>query len=379
MEKLKQIMLKAKKFNKEHKKGVIAAVVIMICVCLLGMFLFKENVLEQSSITVLDVGKGNCTFIKSGNEYIVYDAGYDEEHETTIDDYIRTYEIDNISTLILSHNDKYNINGAVSLMKKFDIDRIYMSSYGGNSNAYKELLEYIDSHDIDVINPAQGDKIVLFDGVITFVQPDNIQFVDNDDASLCIQYLDSRSNRTFMTGGASSVVEKEILKYVKKQDSKLDEDELFYTKNYLILGKNGSDKASCKEWIQYMNPEFILVSTTNEKLSDRLEQLFAQLGKIYTSTATSSTMELVFNNQGCSMSSMSIPTEQESLKTEEEAQEYADNLRKSEIESHPYVGNRNTYIYYDHDNPIVETIMDSYITYFNSAEQAEENGFTYSK
>lgn len=373
------ILDKASKFKNEHKKGLTIALVIIVCVCFLGVLLTNKKQVQESIITVLDVGKGECIFIKSGNEYAIYDAGYDESHKTAIDDFIRTYEVSNIKALILSHNDKYNINGAVSLLKNYDVDNLYMSEFGGNSKAYDQLLDYIDKANIKVNYPKQGDKIILFDGTITFIQPDNIQFVDNDDASLCIQYQDSRYNRTYMTGGASSVVEKEILKYVKKLDKKIDEQDNFYSSKYLILGRNGSAKASSEEWIKYHNPDLILASTDKQELSSRLTKLFAQLGKSYTLTSTSATMQLVFTKDGCTMSSMTIATQEESFNSEEEAHEYAMNLRKKEIENHPFVGNRNTNLYYDHDNPIVDTIMDSYITYFNSSQQAEENGFTYAK
>lgn len=379
MNKFKDLIKKISRFKNTHKKSIVCCLLLIIVICFLLMLFIKESQPNSSTITVLDVGNGECIIIKSGNEYVIYDAGYDDNHKTTIDDYMRTYNIDNIKALILSHNDKNNINGAVSLLKNYDIDTLYMSSYGGSSQSYKDLLDYIEQNDVDVSYPNQGSKIILFDGVITFIQPENIEFVDNDDASLCIQYEDARLNRTFMTGGASSVVEKEILKYVKKQDSKKSDEDLFYTRNFLVMGRNGSDKATCKEWIEYFNPDMLFASTTNEELSDRLTQMFAQLGKTYALTSTSSTIEIKFEESGFSMSSISVPTVQESFKSEKEAQEYAEEIRKEEIENHPYVGNRNTYIYYDSDNPIVDTIMDSYITYFNSAQQAEENGFTYAE
>lgn len=379
MNKFKNIFKRVKHFIKSHKKLFIGITIIIFVICLLILFFARESQPNKSSITVLDVGNAECIFIKSGNEYVIYDAGYDENHKTTIDDYIRTYQIKNIKALILSHNDKNNINGAEYLLEKYNIDSLYMSNYGGSSQAYKKLLEFIEENDINVLYPNQGSKIVLYDGVITFIQPDNIEFVNNDDASLCIQYQDSRLNRTIMTGGASSIVEKEILKYVKKIDKDKSDEDMFYTRNFLIMGRNGSDNATSKSWVEYFNPEMLLASTSSEQLSDRLTKLFAEMGKAYSLTSNSSTIEIVFDDSGFSMSSINVPTIEESFKSESEAQQYAKDIRKEEIENHPYVGNRNTNIYYDHDNPIVDTIMDSYITYFNSAQQAEENGFTYSK
>lgn len=65
--------------------------------------------------------------------------------------------------------------------------------------------------------------------------------------------------------------------------------------------------------------------------------------------------------------------------TDKEAKQYAINVRKQAIAEAKYIGNRNTMHYFKNDNPKVDKITDSSITYFNSKEDAEKAGFSYSE
>lgn len=385
MEELKDILNQKSKLLKnkyakveKNKKASIIVIILVILGLIISTFIFSSKKTD-SEVTMIDVGEAQSIVLKNGQDVVLYDAGSDDLHKTAIDDYMSYSKTDKIDTLILSHNDIQNINNAVFIIEKYDIQKIYMSDFGNGSKTYKRLLKFINEKNIEVINPHFGDNFKIGDGTIEFINPDKT-YENRNDASLCIRYIDKYGLSVIATGDASDIVEKDIIK--SYGINQYNTNEIKYH-NYIIAGRRGSSYATSDYFLSSIQPEGVLISSgdydtykhPSKKLIERLEQK----NIAYFKTNESSTIQLKSNETGISVSTIAIPKANEVIMTDKKAEQYAINVRKQAIAEAKYIGNRNTMHYFKNDNPKVDKITDSSITYFNSKEDAEKAGFSYSE
>jgi beta-lactamase superfamily II metal-dependent hydrolase len=67
---------------------------------------------DENTITILDVGHGNCTILKSDNKVAVLDTG----PKVHLLEYLREQEITEIEWVVLSHSDDDHIGGIIGLL-----------------------------------------------------------------------------------------------------------------------------------------------------------------------------------------------------------------------------------------------------------------------
>ena len=194
----------------KNKKASVIVIILVILGLIISTFIFSSKKTD-SEVTMIDVGEAQSIVLKNGQDVVLYDAGSDDLHKTAIDDYMSYSKTDKIDTLILSHNDIQNINNAIFVIEKYDIQKIYMSDFGNGSKTYKRLLKFINEKNIEVINPHFGDNFKIGDGTIEFINPDKT-YKNRNDASLCIRYIDKYGLSVIATGDASDIVEKDIIK-----------------------------------------------------------------------------------------------------------------------------------------------------------------------
>lgn len=70
-----------------------------------------ETSTSVMEVHFLDVGQGDCTLIKSGDSYMLIDAG-DNSKGTLIQNYLQKRGIEKLDYLVLTHPDADHIGGA---------------------------------------------------------------------------------------------------------------------------------------------------------------------------------------------------------------------------------------------------------------------------
>lgn len=353
-------------------------VIIVFGFCILCLIIFFINSYHrpvESIVTVIDTGEAQSIVFQNDGNVTLYDAGCDEEHSSAIDDFMRTNQLGKINTLILSNNEKENINQAQHLLERYKVGHVYMSGFGNGTKKYHDLIDYLEENKTLVTNPVFGDKITVGEAQIEFIHP-NKTYNTRNDASLAIRYSDDYHFALIASGDASSYVEKDMIKaYDFKKYTEIGDDT---TSTYLIAGKRGSRESTSELWLDTIQPETVIIPS-GDKPSKELTERLVQRNINYLSTENDGSIQIRSGEDGIALSTLIIPTIYEEPKTDEEAINLAKEVRENAIKEAKYVGNRNTMHYFDNDNPKVKNITDSNITYFNSKETAEAEGFTYSK
>ena len=70
---------------------------------------------ELFQITVLDVGKGDCILVQTGENIVMIDTGYKETAEDVLK-YLSDHNITGLDALIISHFHKDHVGGGAAIL-----------------------------------------------------------------------------------------------------------------------------------------------------------------------------------------------------------------------------------------------------------------------
>ena len=105
---------------------------------------------ELFQITVLDVGKGDCILVQTGENTVMIDTGYKADREKIVQ-YLASHNISRLDALIISHFHKDHVGGAAGILEKIPVGMVYMPDYEGTRDTYLEMMKVIQNKGI----PAQ--------------------------------------------------------------------------------------------------------------------------------------------------------------------------------------------------------------------------------
>ncbi len=207
-------------------------------------------ILEESQeplavVHFIDVGQGDCTLIESAGQYMMIDAGPDESG-TKIQKYLQDREIKKIDYLILTHPDSDHIGGADVVIMKFDIGKIFMSSFVKDNSYYSQLQEAINYKEMGFEIPKAGNTFDFGDCSVTFLQAKI--YDDPNNSSLCFKV--STGDKSIFFGG-----DMERQAEIDLVDSGKDLSATIYH-----VSHHGSYTSSSKELLNAINPEYAVVS-----------------------------------------------------------------------------------------------------------------------
>jgi len=172
-----------------YRKYIIFFLAI-ICLCLglcIGIKVHRIKAQKSSGlyITNLNVYGGDAAVIECGKIVGIIDAGPVEASEI-IDDYLKDNKISSISFLILTHYDQDHIGGAIDLIKKYDIEKIFIPDYVSQKKYYAKLMKVLaDNSNVDVVSEKQSFdcgklSIVIIPAGDSSVYMENENNVDNN-------------------------------------------------------------------------------------------------------------------------------------------------------------------------------------------------------
>lgn len=178
-----------------------------------------------SEVSFVNVGQGDCTFIREHNRVTLIDTGgltYTDIANNNLIPFLRKNRIYKIDSVFITHYDYDHYGALENLRKQFRVEHVY---------------DYYSSFPISVGN-------LTFNNYNIYGVTSN----EENDRSLALSF--NILNKDFVVmGDAPSWVEKKIIK-----------DYNSIPCDILKVGHHGSDTSSCEEFITYMNPKTAIVS-----------------------------------------------------------------------------------------------------------------------
>lgn len=218
-------------------------------ISLIIFLLFHYNIHlfnHTNSITMIDVGQGDCFLIELKNsEVILVDTGGNRYYDlatNTIIPYLNSLGIRKIDKLILTHGDYDHIGSAMSLINSFNVKSIYMNK-GNDNELEKKIIDLANSKNINV-NKINRLKMNISGNIFYFLN--NINIEENKDS--LIMYVNLNNYGILFMGDSTKEEELELL-----NNYELDVD-------ILKIGHHGSNTSTSDIFINSLKPRYALVS-----------------------------------------------------------------------------------------------------------------------
>ena len=223
-----------------------------------GIYSWQTAAPPQLRVTFLDVGQGDSIVVQtpSGRTLLV-DTGRlsddDDMGRRVVVPWLRRRGINGIDAMLLTHPDDDHIGGAVTVLQRLRVSRLFIYSDAIPTPNWERVLKTAKNRGCRTVPLCRGQMIDFHDGAVAEVlnPPAGPLFrthhADND-ASLVVR-LRYGATSVMLTGDAEEFSEKDMI------DSGMD-----LRADVLKLGHHGSKSSSSEEFLDAVQPAVAIVS-----------------------------------------------------------------------------------------------------------------------
>lgn len=242
----------AKKKKKENKLLRILLIIITICY---GLYIseieetysLNPNETEKNlTVTYLDVGQADSILIENDNEYMLIDAGNNDDGPLLVK-YFKEKNITTFKYLIGTHPHEDHIGGLDDIINNFNINTIYMPDVITTTKTFLDVLDAIENNNLTYKVPKIEEIFTLGDATLEVLYT-GVDTKDLNNTSIVLR-LDYQNTSFLFTGDATDITEKILLK--KKQNLKVD---------VLKVGHHGSKYSTTTDFLNATNPKYAIIS-----------------------------------------------------------------------------------------------------------------------
>ncbi len=214
---------------------LICCMVLSLCVSLLASWFTTED----TRLTVLDVGQGQCILLESGGRTFMVDCGGDSDSKTAdlAASHLLSRGITHLDGLIVTHLDRDHAGGVKNLLSRVDTAFLILPPED------TDLQEFTDGQMVyasqDLLLTAEDAALTVF--VPTFPGTSN-------EKSLCVLF-DTKKCDILITGDRNGFGERMLLR-----------NAVIPGVDILIAGHHGSKHSTCEELLQQISPEIVCIS-----------------------------------------------------------------------------------------------------------------------
>lgn len=221
-----------------YKKAKRIFSAMIACVLVIASIVGFVAEVKEESITLLDVGQGQCLLVELDGENILIDCGTSELggiSASKMASALVRCGAAHIDAIILSHNDSDHTNRVVELTKLLDVDEIICN--------HTYSAEFDDAESIVTI-PEKSNLSALKEGTIQILAGSGAG--ENEDSYVI--GIEQEALSILVMGDATKDSEERLLQ------NGLEEYDI------LVVGHHGSDSGSSKEFLEVCGAELAIIS-----------------------------------------------------------------------------------------------------------------------
>lgn len=222
-------------------------------------------------IHFVDVGQGDCILIGQNNEYILIDAGNNEDGQLLVE-YFKELGVKKFKYVIGTHAHEDHIGGIDNIINNFELDKFYMPDVITTTKTFEDVLDALLKKQKAFDTPKIGDKFKLNDleFEVLYLGTDKS---DLNDTSIVLKLTYKNTTYLFM-GDATSKVEKILINEGKDLSS-----------DVLKVGHHGSQYSSTATFLKKVNPSYAVIQVGQDNEYDHPKQItLDKLNKLNTLT-----------------------------------------------------------------------------------------------
>ena len=220
------------------KRPVILAYCAVIGLCAALLASWMEPMTAETSLTVLNVGQGQCLILQSEGRAFLVDCGGDSDRKAAdiAAETLISRGIQRLDGILLTHCDRDHAGAVGNLLCRVDTDLLVLP----------EASELASCTSGDVIYAVNDLQLTFGDTTITVYAP---TFPGNsNENSLCILF-DTKKCDILITGDRNGFGERMLLR--NAEIPKVD---------VLLAGHHGSRNSTCEQLLQAAQPEIVCIS-----------------------------------------------------------------------------------------------------------------------
>ena len=229
---------------KRKNPGITAAcIAATLCICLVLSWI--EPCLDQTRVSVIDVGQGQSILLQSGKHRYLVDCG-SEQGDIAADktaNFLLSQGVFRLDGIILTHYDTDHAGGVLGVMSFVPTDRVYLPDTQDTNGLREEIAAAAGEKTIWV---RSDETIDLELGRIALYPGDSVS--SDNESSVCVLFQ-SENCDILITGDRSSRGERKLLKLVELPELEL-----------LIVGHHGSKNATSLELLNATRPDVAIIS-----------------------------------------------------------------------------------------------------------------------
>ena len=231
-------------FLKKKYPWITAAGIVTLLLVCIGLS-WIEPTMDDTRVSVIDVGQGQSVLIQNGTEHYLVDCGGQHGGITadTVSNFLLSQGVFRLDGLIITHYDSDHAGSVLNLLTCVDADWIYLPDVY-DSNGIREMIQEEYPEKIRLIS--ESTKLKLESGKITLFP--GKQKADDNENSTCVLFQTENCD-ILITGDRSVVGERALLKQAKIPDLEL-----------LVVGHHGSNRATSLELLTATQPKAVAIS-----------------------------------------------------------------------------------------------------------------------
>lgn len=250
--------------NEIRKMKKTLTMIIAVLAVIMGAGLFAINVLQQNGyidgwntdgqnvqvsgtleVHYIDIGQGDCTLIKCGDNAMLIDAG-ENDKGVQVQAYLESQGIETLDYVIGTHPDSDHIGGLDVIIYKFDCKTILMPDKEKDTKTYRDVLSAMKSKNYKNTLPEVGKEYALGEATFTIIAPNGDYESANDSSiGLLLKYGET----TFLFTGDAEEAEADIV----NNGINIDCD-------VYHAGHHGSKTSSSEELLNAASPAYVVIS-----------------------------------------------------------------------------------------------------------------------
>jgi len=215
----------------------------------------------QAEVTVLDVGTGAATHIRTHTSNWLVDTGSERDFKRTVRTYLHIRGINRIDGLVLTHGDSGHIGGGRELLEEFQPRELIDRGLRDRSPSQRALLATLETQKIPRLVRTSGDTLQLSSNVNARIlfPPKGFTQKAADDQTFVIQLFVNGQSRVLFTSDSGEATEH----YLLKSDANLRSD-------IIVKGQHRSGISGSSEFLDRVRPQLIIATSRDFPNSERI-------------------------------------------------------------------------------------------------------------
>lgn len=204
------------------------------------------NIEDGNTLKVyfLDVGQADSILIENNNEYMLIDAGNNEDGSKLVK-YFQSLGITKFKIVVATHAHEDHIGGMDDIIKNFTIESFYMPDVITTTKTFEDVLDALEEKQVAFQTPENDAELSFANSTIKVLNIDNT--TDNlNETSIVLRLKYGTTSFLFM-GDAESKTESKILNKELKSD-------------VLKVGHHGSNTSTSLSFLEKVSPTYAVIS-----------------------------------------------------------------------------------------------------------------------